>query len=141
MTKWILILTLFLSACATEGYRISDQNMSLGEIRRAVTAIIGEPRSISQNQRTFYSQYFSRKPDPKFDPQKSFQRAYAKVLVLGDRRPYDVVVSVLVEERSGSVYEEVDHDDVEARKLGKDLRARLNQGLENRNVIDDFRAF
>lgn len=141
MIKWIPFILFVMIACSTPGYRISDQNMSLGEIRQAVIAIIGEPRKISQNQRTFFSQYFSRKPDPKFDPSKSRERLYAQVVVLGDRRPYDVQVLVIAEKKIRSTYEQVGTDMSEARKIGKDLRTKLNQGREDRNIIDDFRAF
>lgn len=141
MMKWTLFLLLFAMACSTPSYRIAEQNLSLGEIRQAIVAVIGEPRQISQNQRTFTSQYFSRKPDPKFDPMKSKERLFVQVVVLGDRRPYDVEVSVIVEEKTGATYEQVDYEMNESRKLGKDLRSRLHQGRENRNVIDDFRAF
>lgn len=122
-------------------YRIADQNLSLVDIKKAVTAVIGEPRAVSENQRTFLSQYFSRKPDPKFDAQKSKERLYAKVAILGDRRPYDVEVEVVVEEREQNSYYATGNDSTEAKKLGKDIRTRLNQGRDDRNVIDDFRAF
>ncbi|MEZ0392662.1 MAG: hypothetical protein ACAH59_10625 [Pseudobdellovibrionaceae bacterium] len=127
--------------CATEGYRIKNQNLSLGDIKRAVEAAIGEPRTISENQRTFYSQYFSRKPDPKFDPVKSKERAYAKVVILGDRRPYEVDVEVLIEVRDSRGYVQSGTDLSEAKKVGKEIRAKLNLSREDRNVIDDFRAF
>jgi hypothetical protein len=142
MRSLFLISFFFLSACISAGtYRIADQNLSLVDLKKAVTAVIGEPRAVSENQRTFLSQYFSRKPDPKFDPQKSKERLYAKVAILGDRRPYDVEVEVLVEEKDRIGYALTGNDSTEAKKLGKDIRARLNQGREDRNVIDDFRAF
>lgn len=130
------------SGCATPGvYRIDEQNLSLGDIRRAVIGTIGEPRRLSENQRTYFSQYFSRKSDPKFDPQKSKERLYAKVIILGDQRPYDIQLEVVAEQLEGRTYSQVGKDASEAKRLGKELRSRLHQGLENRNVIDDFRAF
>ncbi|MGZ5279894.1 MAG: hypothetical protein ACXWC9_08130 [Pseudobdellovibrionaceae bacterium] len=138
---WVNFLGLLLSACMSGTYRISDQNLSLGEVKRIVTSVIGDPRVLSENQRTFYSRYFSRRPDSGFDPEKSRERLYAKVVVLGDRRPYDVEVEVFVEERSGKSYEQVGTDLSEAKKLGQDLRSRLHQGRNERNAIDDFRAF
>lgn len=142
-----MILRLFflsaflLVSCATGGYRIAEQNVSLADLKKAITGVIGEPRGISENQRTYYSQYFSRKPDPKFDPLKSKERAFAKIVILGDRRPYDIDIDVIVEEREGRDYLEVDNDLSEAKKLGKDIRTKLHQGREDRNVIDQFRAF
>lgn len=137
---WVFLL-LMLGGCVSRGYRINEQNLSLGEMKRIVMSVIGEPRAVSENQRTFYSRYFSRNPDPKFDPEKSRERLYAKVVVLGDRRPYDLEVEVYVEERAGRVYKDNGTDETEAYKLGKDIRNRLNQGRNERNAIDDFRAF
>jgi hypothetical protein len=142
MKRFILICqTLLLWGCVSGSYVIKDQNLSLGDIKKSVTSVIGEPRRISENQRTYHSQYFSRKPNAKFDPDKSPERAYAKVIVLGDRRPYDVELEVVVEERQGNHYVETGNDMVEARKIGMDLKGKLNQSREDRNVIDDFRAF
>jgi hypothetical protein len=136
-----LLLIVFLGACVSRGYRINDQNLSLGEVKRLLTSVIGEPRKVSENQRTFYSRYFSRNPDDHFDPERSKERLYAKVVVLGDRRPYDLEVEVYSEVRGAKGYEDMGADEVESRKLGKDLRSRLNQGRNERNAIDDFRAF
>jgi hypothetical protein len=138
----VLVTLVFIAACATsESYRIEEQNISLGDIKQAVTAIIGDPRAVSENQRTYFSQYFSRTVDPKFDPMRARERLFAKIVILGDRRPYDLAVEVIVEERVGSSYSVVGHDMPEAKRLGKELRARLNQSREGRNVIDGFRAF
>ncbi len=136
-----VVAVFVLVGCASQSYRIKDQNYSLGDIKRLVTSVIGDPRKLSENQRTFYSRYFSRKADAAFDPEKSKERLYAKVVVLGERRPYDVEVEVIVEERVGRAYQEVGPDVSEATKLGKDIRNRLNQGRIERNAIDDFRAF
>ncbi len=142
MMRLLTVLLFFVTtACMSQTYRISDQNLSLGEIKRIVVSVIGDPRALSENQRTFISRYFSRFPDPQFDPEKSKERLYAKVVVLGDRRPYDVEVDVIVEVREGRSYHEEGPDEVEAGKLGKDIRNRLNQGRNERNAIDDFRAF
>jgi hypothetical protein len=137
----VLLIGSVLVACTSGTYRISEQNLSLGEVKRIITSVIGDPRILSENQRTFYSRYFSRNGDPKFDPERAKERLYAKVVVLGDRRPYDLEVEVMVEERAGKGYQEVGTDALEAKKLGKDLRSRLNQGRNERNAIDDFRAF
>ncbi len=141
MRKGLLSFVFLIAACASQGYRITDQNMALADVKKSVESAIGEPREVSRNQRVYLTQYFSRKPDPKFDPEKSRERLYAKVSVLGDRRPYDVEVEVIVEEREGSQYIPVATDMTEAKKLGKEIRIKLNQSRDDRNVIDDFRAF
>lgn len=134
-------LSLNLVSCVTTTVTISEENQSLGEIKRALTAIMGEPRSVSGNQREFTSQYFGRKEDPKFDPTKAKERLFAKFLILGDRRPYDIEITVYSEERTGRTYQVIGTDPTMAKALAKELETRLNQSRDGRNIIDDFRAF
>lgn len=141
MRYFLLGLILSLAGCASSGYIIDSQNYSLGELKKILISLTGEPRKISENQRTFYSRYFSRKNDPKFDPEKSKERLYAKIVILGDRRPYDVEVQVYSEVKEGSTYVDAGPDEIETNKLGRDIKTRLHQSREDRNVIDDFRAF
>lgn len=137
----ILLLVIFLLGCATDSILVNEPEQSLAEIKKAVIAIMGEPRKLSENQRQFTSQYFSRTPDAKFDPLKSKERLYAVMTILGARRPYDVEIRALVEKRRGKTYEEVGEDVAMSKKLAKELQERLNQSRDGRNMIDDFRAF
>jgi hypothetical protein len=143
--SWLVLLLVMLPglwACSTGGVTLEDQGYSLVDIRRAITKNIGEPRAISQNQRTFTSVYFSPKPDKKFDPHKSKQRAYAKIVVLGDRRPYDIECTVIVEERdSDGDYSEIGEDPSQSEQLAENIKKKLHQSSDELNVIDDFRAF
>lgn len=144
MKFWWAALILMLPglwSCSTGGVTLENQNYSLGDLRKAITANIGDPRSISENQRTFISTYFSPKPDKKFDAQKSKQRAYAKVVVLGERRPYDLDISIIIEERSQVGYSEIGEDPAQAEQLLESIKKKLHQSIDDRNVIDDFRAF
>lgn len=143
---WIFIVVFcvfILSACQTSGTaRLNGENLSLNEIRTNINKVTGEFRKISQNQRDFYSQYFSPSDDPKFDPQRSASRFYAKFTIYGDRRPYDIEVVVIVEKKgSDGRYYESHRDQEMADKLIQDLKINLNKSLENRNIIDDFRVF
>lgn len=128
-------------SCASRSYLINSQNYSLGDLKKTLVSLIGEPRRVSENQRTLVSRYFSRSPDAKFDPEKSRERLYATITILGDRRPYDVQVEVFSEVKEGSTYVNQGVDEIETNKLGRGVRTRLNQGREDRNIIDDFRAF
>lgn len=139
--KWLLTFCFFLMSCATGHETLQEQNYSLGEIKQVIVSVIGDPRSQSQNQRTFVSQYFGPKSDRKFDPQKSKKRSFAEITILGDRRPYDISVDVHVEERRGNEYERIGEDEKKADQLASEIHERLHKGIENRNVIDDFRAF
>jgi hypothetical protein len=70
------------------------------------------------------------------------ERFYSHITILGDRRPYDIQVEVLIEARDqdGS-FEMVDRDDEKAAVLADKIRKALNQSRDSRNVIDDFRSF
>lgn len=141
---WLFATFLFLSGCATQqerGVTLHERNYPLTEIKAAIVSISGEPRSVSDNKREFISQYFTRRKETNFDPQKSKERLYAIFTVFGDRRPYDIRVEVVVERRSGSSYEEYSADDQMARKIATELKTRLNQGRDGRSVIDEFRPF
>ncbi len=138
---FLLFFCAGLLSCSSAEYIISEQNCSVADIRKAVLGTIGEPRTVSENERMYFSRYFSRKPDPKFDAKKSKERLFAKILILGDRRPYDISVEVIAEKLINGTYEESGFSAVDAKKMGVDLRKKLHQSLEGRNVIDDIRPF
>lgn len=135
-----LVSSLILAACAS-GHILRESPRSLDEIRAAINAIAGSPREMSENRRTFYSNYFSRRKEAFFDPTKSRERLYAKFTILGDRRPYDIQVEVHVEERSGNEYDDVGVDEEFSEQIALELQRELSKSREDRNVIDDFRAF
>ena len=153
MAKLQILLLYCLTAlvgCASIGKQTTiarNVNYPLQVIQSTVeqTLPIGK-RKISQNGREYYSDYFiSDGQNFRLVQQPSF-RMYAKVTILGDRRPYDVVVEVYrerrVEEgRTPSSYETIGDD----QRLAKVVMARLSEGLakrrEDRNFIDDFRVF
>lgn len=141
MMKRCLLFFLVLAGCVTGDANLSEVNYSLGDIKQVIVSVVGDPRVQSQNQRTYISQYFGLTGDKKFDPLKSKRRLYARITILGDRRPYDVAVDVLIEQKKGAQYEEVGIDRAKAEQFAKEIEDRLHKGIENRNVIDDFRAF
>lgn len=134
-------LLLMMAGCATSDAKLFEISSSLGDIKQVILSVIGEARLQSQNQRTYFSQYFGLKGDKKFDSQKSKRRLYARITILGDRRPYDLAVDVIIEQKNGLQYEEVGTDQAKAEQFAREIEERLHKGTENRNVIDDFRAF
>lgn len=127
--------------CATEGHMITNSNRSMKEIRSAFVAAAGEARKESENRRTFFSEYFPRNPDPNFKPTKSKERLYGRFTILGDRRPYEVQVEVVIEEKTDEGYEETGIDEDLSHELANQLKKELIKSSEGRNVIDDFRPF
>jgi hypothetical protein len=141
------LMTLVLTACVSKptgevGIILPENNFSLNDIRAAIQVVIaGKPRAMSENFREIKSEYFSRKREVGFHPLYSKERSYVHFFILGERRPYDIRIIVYVEGRTKTGFEQIGIDQSFARKVGKELLDKLNQGRDNRNVIDDFRSF
>ncbi|KYG66758.1 hypothetical protein AZI86_06860 [Bdellovibrio bacteriovorus] len=134
--------SLLLSSCRTGGVILRETPLSVSETRRTIVSVIGEPRSVSQNGREIISKFYDRKDKaiPRMEMAK--ERYYTHVTVLGDRRPYDIQVDVLVEGRNpDGAFEVIGRDDNKATIIAEKLRQALNQSRDTRNVIDDFRSF
>ena len=95
------------------------------------------------NGRVFFSNYFLLQKSGKFQPaEKSGLRHYAKIYVLGDRRPYTIEVQVLRQRRSGpGEYYSDGSDERIAKVVAKVIQDNLNKRPEDLNIIDDFRVF
>ncbi|MGE5086378.1 MAG: hypothetical protein ACM3MG_08780 [Bacillota bacterium] len=135
-------LSILLSGCQTTGVVLRETPLGISETRRVVVSVIGETRGISENGRELYSKYYDKKGKniEKMDMAK--ERYFTQVIVLGDRRPYDVQVEVLIEARDqDGHWELVDRNDDKAAVVADKIRKALNQSRDSRNVIDDFRSF
>jgi hypothetical protein len=99
-------------------------------------------RWVSPNRREFHSEYFLQSGD-KFREAKTLpQRMFAHWYVLGDRRPYRVEVEVVVERRTGrGEYSKIGTSAETAARLWELFRKKLDERLEERNIIDDYKAF
>lgn len=137
-----LSLGLFLTGCRTGGVILRETPLSVSETRRVVVSVIGEPRSVSQNGREILSKFYDRKEKAIPRMEMARERFYTHVTILGDRRPYDIQVEVLVEGRNADgAFEVISRDDDRATTIAEKLRQALNQSRDTRNVIDDFRSF
>lgn len=149
-----LLSVLLLSGCST--VKLNELDYSLLDIQKGITKTA--PKGIlkvSANQRTFTSRYFD--PDS-FEASRETEkggreRATVEAIILGDRRPYDVEIVVLIEEDSNDAAVTKDDDFIEGhwirvgtdKGLAKYFRDRLANYLvrveRNKNLIDDFRPF
>jgi hypothetical protein len=111
------------------------------EIRSAFVSVAGEPRKESGNRRTFESEYFPRNPDNNFKPAKARERLFGRFVILGDMRPFDIQVEVVIEVKTPDGYDEVGVDEALSHELANSLKKELIKSSEGRNVIDDFRPF
>lgn len=136
--SWSLVW--LLSACTTGAVVQNTPDHSLNLLRFAITKVAPQGiRSTSSNQREYYSNYFL--PGAEEEPATKRERAYAHFLVLGDRRPYRTEVYVINERASGGAFHKDGQDKALARELAKRLETVLAKSREDRNFIDDFRAF
>jgi len=143
----VLVFLLFLgasvlmTACQSSA-KIDNVMLSLTTVKKTVSNVI--PQGVKEesiNGREFKSGYFNPRNWDE-DATDLAERAYAKVLILNSGRPYRIDVHVYREKRSrDGQYKKASEDS----KLTKDLVDRLKEALadrrEDRNIIDEFRAF
>lgn len=152
MLRHLLIGMFLITGCANlekrpESIRLSAVESSVSDLRAAIVASfpVGH-RSVSSNGREILSKHFLVSGGGRFRAAgDALDRYYAQVVILGDRRPYDVVVTVAHEKRvlRGDTFTYVIdyYDTVLARDLGKRIEQELAKRREDRNIIDDFRVF
>lgn len=146
MRRNILLRTLsfvFLLGCQTKGVVLRETPLNISETRKAVASVIGQPRATSINGRELVSRYYDRKGNTdELALKNNRERLSTHVIILGDRRPYDIQIEVVVEirDREGK-YQVVDRDEGRAEKIAKDIQNALVQSRDNRNLIDDFRPY
>jgi hypothetical protein len=136
----VFLSTIFFTGCVS-GIKVTDVSQSLDEVRAAIQTVAVEYKWVSANRRVFESRYFARDTKKKFDPYKSPERLYARFTILGDRRPYQILVEVIVERKEGSDYVEDGEAPEIAAKLANELALALTKSREDRNAIDSFRVF
>jgi hypothetical protein len=138
----LCIIIFGLSACASSSL-VSDLMVPLNYIKnKVVSEMPNGVRAESLNGRQFTSGYFSPS-DFTEDATDKPLRAFAVVTILGAGRPYTLDVEVTKEQRSRGTkqYESLGKDKLLAKSLASRLRTALADRREDRNVIDDFRAF
>ena len=153
---WIVT---FLGGCST-ATRLESLEYSFSDVQRAVGESM--PNGIakrSSNQRTFWSNYFLPiKRTKKIKRISPYRRAQAMAVILGDRKPYDVEVTVFIDKRQDkrvlklkSIYHQPDLNEGIWNKEGESIKTakiltekihgRLVKRRKNHNIIDDFRPF
>lgn len=99
-------------------------------------------RGKSANGRELVSKYHAVNGDIYDNAYNKKERAYSKLSILGDRRPYVLRVQVVIEERmDDGTYEVVDHDDEAAQKILDKIVEFLVTRPDKDDFIDDYRAF
>jgi hypothetical protein len=132
----------FMMGCAhyDEGTVLRETPLGISETRKVMTTIFGEPRYISQNGREMTSQFYDTKGRfGTFEKERS--RLYTHIVILGERRPYDIQVMVKVQARNGGKFQDVAIDERRSQEAAEKIQQALNESRDKRNFIDDFKPF
>ncbi|PWU17753.1 MAG: hypothetical protein C5B49_08305 [Bdellovibrio sp.] len=125
----------------SNGYQLNEVNRTVTDIRTAIKNLYGV-ESVSDNEREIITRPMKRDPNDTTPADKLTEKIYARIVIIGDRRPYDLLVEVYVlrKTRSGKFVEtELDPD--LSKDIAREVHRALIESRENWNVIDDFRAF
>ena len=114
----------------------------LRDVRKAIYYAMGGnvPRK-SQNGRTHYSPWHQTGKKLNSSAFKKATRGQLQITLLGDRRPYWVIVVYRVEKLDGKEYELDRYDMKIANKYLEKIEDFLAARPEERDVIDDFRPY
>ena len=150
----LLLLTIFISACATidrmdtPKYAIRIENLELPLITLQHLAAAVVPIGVSNtssNGREFNSQAFIVDQGSYKPAGDALTRYWARVTVKGSARPYAMEVFVTREKRvlngDDFTFAEAGHDQRLAKEIADKIRDQLSKRREDRNIIDDFRVF
>ena len=153
LTKHLLFFAvLTLTGCATalgnrNAMKVQAIDWPLGELRAVATSVLPVgPRATSPNGREILSRHFTLEGARGYRPAAdATERYYASILILGDRRPYDVQILVTLERRvlRGNQFTYIieGYDTRLAKELERKFRLELTKRREDLNIIDDFRVF
>jgi hypothetical protein len=144
VVSFAFLMTVFGCASPPSGpYAERDTvNASVSGIIRAFDRAAVGIRGRSANGRELVSKYHSATGDGYDYADTKAERAYSKLRILGERRPYTLQVQFIVEKRnSKGVYRMVDYDQEKAEKVLKSLIDYLVTRPEREDFIDDFRPF
>lgn len=140
LTKYLaLILPVFFLGCVTPGFVIEESNFSVKQHRIAITAALGQVRSVSENGRVILSYYHDRNFKNFEVTAKTKERLYTKAIILGTRRPYRVAVEVHTEQKDPetNVFQDVGLDEDLGRERAFAIKEMLNQSREESSVFDE----
>jgi hypothetical protein len=138
LSKLLFLLFFAIVGCQTHPYIIPESYLPVAEHRKAIVAVIGDARIISQNGRDVISHYHDRNFKFIDDPAKVKIRYYTKVSVLGVRRPYEVAVEVMKEQKDPDSKQFIDQglDDSLSQKRLVEINKMLNQSRDKPQSID-----
>lgn len=134
------LFILFSSGCITSGFYLEDVNRSMSDIRTSIRNLYGI-QSVNDNERVIITPPLKKNPDDQTPVKLMKVRVYARIVIVGDQRPYRILVEVYEERKVGKDWVELDVDKRLSQEFAREIHRELIESLDKRNVIDDFRAF
>lgn len=140
---FFLGLCFYFWSCQTPGYFITDSNLAIPETRKAITAVIGKPKSVSLNGRELISEFHDAKFKPIDIEEKVLLRYFTKTVILGVRRPYEINVQVIRQqyENETKKYIETGLDEGLSQIRAKEIKKAHNYSLEKQLRFDGDNPF
>jgi hypothetical protein len=138
-----LFISAILNGCQTRRYAMENVQIPYVVVKQTIMKTMpGGVRSSSPNGREMISNYFAPRNFYQ-DATDRPERAYAKVVILGSSRPFKLDIQGFreVRERGSREYVNLGEDPELTRLLVQYFKDALADRREDRNVIDDFRAF
>lgn len=151
MTKkfWVAFLSSAVVLASASCNSLSGQyvekkgvNASIQGLIKAFDRATNGLRGKSANGRELVSRYQKPGSDSFDNAGGDDVRAYSRLIILGDRRPYTIQVQHVIEERNkGEGYVIKGYDDVIARQTLRKVLQFLVNRPDREDFIDDFKAF
>ena len=137
------LFILFFLGCQTPGYIIEESNYSVKQHRIAITAALGQVRSVSENGRVILSFYHDHAFKGFEVTSKTKERLYTQVIILGTRRPYRVSIEVHIEKRDpdSNDFQDIGLDEGLGLKRMLTIKEMLNQSRDTGGMFDEEAPF
>lgn len=138
---WLLFL-LLLAGCSTH-QTIQNVDRPVRELQKiSELSMPNGLASVSKNGREFTSKYFTNKKGTWDEYKGEKIRYFARIIVLGDRRPYVLSVAVYSQNRLGEKsYSQEKYIESMSRVLKRRVEKSVHRTGLDRNIIDDFKVF
>lgn len=139
------MLSLVMISCnSLNGSYVEKQNVNASikglmlAFDRATTGLRGK----SANGRELVSRYQAPGSNSFDNAAMDKERAYSRLRILGDRRPYTLQIQHIIEKRkSDGVYELIRYDDIAAQEVLRKVLKELVTRPDREDFIDDIKAF
>jgi len=141
-SAFLLASNLLTSCATTQRPLVRDLMVSYTGLKTVIkNNIPAGVRTESSNGRTMTSHYFLPNDLDSEAGESVVERAFTQITILGSSRPYSLEILAFRERKTGSQYKSLGQDQKLAAQVTERIRRALADRREERNLLDDFRAF